>query len=123
MADYSKSQLVRQVVKSQSFAIQLDESTDVTNFPQLLVCVQHVYDFEMIEDFLFCESFGGQTTSVKIFKVLNDFIEQNGISWRKYVGVCLDGARAMRRRHGRRQSVAPNAVFTHCSIHREALAA
>ena len=95
MADYSKSQLVRRVAESPFFTIQLDESTDVTNFPQLLVYVRYVYDFEMIEDFLFCKPLEGRTTSVEIFKVLNDFIEQNGISWEKCVGVCSDGARAM----------------------------
>ena len=81
----------------------------------------------MIEDFLFCKPLEGRTTSVEIFKVLNDFIEQNGISWEKCVEVCSDGACAMTGRHSgvvmRIQSVAPNAVFTHCSIHREALAA
>ena len=40
MADYSKSQLVRRMAESPFFAIQLDESTDVTNFPQLLVYVR-----------------------------------------------------------------------------------
>ena len=127
MADYSKSQLVRQMAESPFFAIQLDESTNVTNFPQLLVYASYIYDFEMIEDFLFCKPLEGRTTRVEIFKVLNDFIEQNGISWEKCVGVCSDGARAMTGRHSgvvtRIQSVAPNAVFTHCSIHREALAA
>ena len=81
----------------------------------------------MIEDFLFCKPLEGRTTSIEIFKVLNDFIEQNGISWEKCVGVCSDGARAMKGRPSgvvtRIQSVAPNAVFTHCSIHRKALAA
>ena len=80
----------------------------------------------MIEDFLFCKPLEGQTTSVEIFKVLNDFIEQNEISWEKCVGVCSDGACATGRHSGvvtQIQSVAPNAVFTHCSIHREALAA
>ena len=94
MADYSKSQLVRRMAESPFFAIQLDESTDVTNFPQLLVYVRYIYDFEMIEDFLFCKPLEGRTTSVEIFKVLNDFIEQNGILWEKCVGVCSDGARA-----------------------------
>ena len=115
LADYSKSHLVRRVAESPFFAIQLDQSTDVTNFPQLLVYVQYVYDFEMIEDFLFCKLIEGRTTSVEIFKVLNDFIDQNGISWEKCVGVCSDGARAMTGRRGgvvtRIQFVAPNAVL------------
>ena len=54
----------------------------------------------MIEDFLFCKTLERRTTSVEIFKVLNDFIDQNGISWEKCVGVCSDGARAMTERHG-----------------------
>ena len=80
----------------------------------------------MIEDFLFCfcKPLKRRTTSVEIFKVLSDFIKQNGISWGKCVEVC---GRAMTRIHGgvvtRIQFVAPNAVLTHCSIHREALAA
>ena len=127
MASYSKSQLERRVAESPFFAIQLNKSTDVTNFPQLLIYVQYVYDFEMIEDFLFCKPLEGRTTSVEIFKVLDDFIDQNGISWEKCVGVCSDNARAMTGRHGgvvtRIQSVAPNVVLTHCSIYREALAA
>ena len=86
MADHSKLQLVRRVGESPFFAIQLDKSTDVTNFPQLLVYVRYVYDFEVIEDFLFCKPLEGQTTSVEIFKVLNDFIEQDGISWKKCDG-------------------------------------
>ena len=125
MADYSKSQLVRRMAESPFFAIQLDESTDVTNFPQLLVYVRYTYDFEMIEDFLFCKPLEGRTTSVEIFKVLNDFIEQNGISWEKCVGVCSDGARAMKGRHSgvvtRIQSVAPNAVFIHTAASTEKL--
>ena len=54
----------------------------------------------VIEDFLFCKPLEGRTTSVEIFKVLNDVIDQNGISWEKCVGVCSDGARAMTGRHG-----------------------
>ena len=53
----------------------------------------------MIEDFLFCKSLEGRITSVEIFKVLNDFIEQNGISWEKCVWVCTDGARVMTGKH------------------------
>ena len=80
----------------------------------------------MIEDFLVCKPLEGRTTIVEIFKVLHDFIQQNEISWEKYVGVCSDGAHAMTGRHvgvnTRIQSVTPKAVSTHCSIHREALA-
>ena len=76
----------RRVAESPFFVIQLDESINVINFSQLPVYVRYVYDFEMIEDFLFCKPLEGRTTSVEIFKVLNDFIEQNGISWENVLG-------------------------------------
>lgn len=50
----------------------------------------------------------------------------NGIQWRNCVGVCSDGAAAMAGKHGgvvtQIKQVAPEAEFTHCCIHREALA-
>ena len=52
MADNSKSQLVRRVAESPFFAIQLDESTVVTNFPQLLVYVRYVYDSSFFANLL-----------------------------------------------------------------------
>ena len=127
MADYSKSHLVRRVAESPFFAIQLDKSTDVTNFPQLLVNVRFVYDFETIEDFLFCKPLEGRTTSVEIFKVLNDFVDQNGISWEK----CVWGLfrRCSRDDRETRWCSYANTIccskfsLKHCRIHTEALAA
>lgn len=50
----------------------------------------------------------------------------NGITWLNCVGVCSDGAAAMTGKHEgvvtRIKQVSPEAKFTHCSIHREALA-
>ena len=71
----------------------------------------------MIEDFLVCKPLEGRTTSVETFKVLHDFMKQNGILREKCVGICTDGAREMTRRRGGVvtliQYVAPNAVCTH----------
>jgi hypothetical protein len=33
-----------------------------------------------------------RTTSSEMFKVLNDFIEERGLEWKNYVGICTDGA-------------------------------
>lgn len=92
----------------------------------MLVCVRYEYDGAAQEDFLFCQSLQTRTTAEHIFQLLNAFVQENGLDWKKCVGVCTDGARAMT---GRRSGVAaricelaPEMRWTHCSIHREALA-
>uniref|UniRef100_A0AAV2LJR0 Transposase n=2 Tax=Knipowitschia caucasica TaxID=637954 RepID=A0AAV2LJR0_KNICA len=78
------------------------------------------------EDILFCQSLETRTTAEHIFQLLNAFIHENGLDWKKCVGVCTDGARAMTGRNSgvatRIREVAPEMRWTHCSIHREALA-
>jgi hypothetical protein len=59
------------------------------------------------------------------FKLTNVFIIQSGIDWKKCVGQSSDGARSMAgSRTGlfaRVRAVAPDCVWVHCSIHREAI--
>lgn len=126
MASNVKEQLLVRVKDSDFFAIQLDESTDVTNYAQLIVYVRYIFQNKLEEDYLFCEALPTRTTAEEIFKKLNDFFAETGIDWKKCVGFCSDGACAMTGKYGgvssRVKSVAENCTFTHCSIHREALA-
>lgn len=121
-----KTILIQRIKLSKFFAIQLDESTDVTNFAQLMVYVRYEFKQSVEEEFLCCESLSGRTTAAEIFKKVDDFITSNEINWQNCVGVCSDGAAAMTGKHGgvvtKIKQVAPEAKFTHCSIHREALA-
>lgn len=127
MANDVKETVIEQIKSSIFFALQMDESTDVTNFAQLMVYCRFLHGNEIKEDFLFCESLLSTTTSVEIFNKVNDFITKHGLDWLKCVGICSDGARAMTGKHGgvvtRIKAVAPECVFIHCSIHRQALAA
>ena len=108
------------------FSLQIDESTDLTNFAQLMTYIRYDTAESIEEEFLFCEALSSRTTSDEIFKKINQFVITNGIKWENCVGVCSDGARAMTGQHSgvitKIIQVAPNAKFTHCSIHREALA-
>nr|XP_022907179.1 zinc finger BED domain-containing protein 5-like [Onthophagus taurus] len=108
-----------QIKSSPFFALQMDEST--ASIFSLL------YDNQMKEEFLFCEPLTSSTTSVEIFNKVNNFIVKHGFDWLKCVGICSDGARAMTGKYGgvvtRIKEVAPDCVFIHCSINRQALAA
>ncbi|XP_076047489.1 zinc finger BED domain-containing protein 5-like [Oratosquilla oratoria] len=127
MAEDVTVQLLEQVKNSEYFALQLDESTDVANKAQLLVYIRFISEGKFVEEILFCKAMTGRTTGKDIFRILDEYMEQNSIDWLRCVGVCTDGAAAMT---GKRSGViafikerAPNVVSTHCMLHREALVA
>ncbi|XP_025415283.1 protein FAM200A-like [Sipha flava] len=106
--------------------MQLDESTDISNFSQLLVYVRYIYKEDILEDFLFCQTLNGRTTGNDIFTLINAFFENNEISWSMCKAICTDGTAAFTgSKKGFRAKVneiSPSILFTHCMIHREALA-
>lgn len=126
MANDIEQQLINKIQSLSCFAIQLDESTDVTNSAILLVYVRFEDSGDIVEDMLCCLELPMQTTSAEIFRVLNEYITNNNIDWNKCVGICTDGAAAMTGRHSglvpRVKVVAPKCQSIHCFIHREMLA-
>ncbi|KAM3835905.1 zinc finger BED domain-containing protein 5-like [Diretmus argenteus] len=126
MAADVKEQVLDAIRESHFFSIQLDESTDVANCAQLMVYVRFIKELSVQEKFLFCHPLPARTTAAELFKALNDFIQENHIDWSRCFGICTDGARAMTGRHSglvkQVQAVAPAAVWSHCIIHRQALA-
>lgn len=48
--------LIAQGKNSESFAVQLDERIDVINYVQLVAYVEYVYQTEIKEKYLFCET-------------------------------------------------------------------
>lgn len=81
-------------MKTGFFALQLDESTDITNRSQLMVYVQNCWESEMLEDFLFCHPMPTRTTGEDVFKVMVSFL-QSGSLWSQCIGICTDGAASM----------------------------
>lgn len=121
-----KTELLVRVKNSPLFAIQLDETIDVTNCAQLMVFVRYMHKAEIFEDYLFCTSLSGTTKGTDIFNAVNDFFIKNDIEWPKCSGVCTDGAAAM---VGHKvgfiaevRKVSINVKHNHCMLHREHLA-
>ncbi|CAM5084567.1 unnamed protein product [Eretmochelys imbricata] len=56
------------------FALQLDESTDITNMAQLLCSVRFVKAGMTVEELLFCKEIPTQTTGGEICKILDKFV-------------------------------------------------
>ncbi|KAJ4931380.1 hypothetical protein JOQ06_025677, partial [Pogonophryne albipinna] len=99
MAEDVKNTLIERIKSSSYYSIQLDETTDVADLANLMVYVRYEHDGAAQEDFLFCQPLETRTTAEHIFQLLDAFVQENGLEWKKCVGVCTDGARAMTGRH------------------------
>lgn len=126
MADDINDQL-NEKLKGRYFAIQLDEATDSHNDAHLICYVRFIGDDNKFhEDLLFCRTIKFQTKAVDLFQMVDSFMAENNINWEACVGVCTDGARSMAGCYGGLKALiqkkAPLALWTHCIIHREALA-
>lgn len=125
MAEDINEQIVEKL--SSSFAIQLDEATDSNDDAQLICYVRYIQGTNVCEDLLFCRKIYESGKAIDLFKILDSYMVENNIKWENCVGVCTDGARAMSGQYGGLQALiktkAPNVKWTHCVIHREALAA
>lgn len=113
-------------LRDKLFSIQLDEATDSNKDAHFIAYVRFCDDLSVVEELLFCKPIELKATALALFAILNDFMNEANIEWKNCVGICTDGARSM---SGRFQSIqalvkqkSPQCVWTHCMIHREALA-
>ncbi|XP_026467745.1 zinc finger BED domain-containing protein 5-like [Ctenocephalides felis] len=114
-------------IKLSSFALQVDEATDVANDAHLITYIRYVMENDIREELLFCKAIEGKATASEIFNMIDNFFIENGILWENCVGLCTDGAPSMAGKNAGLQAlvrkVAPRAVWTHCMIHRQSLVA
>ncbi|CAM4568285.1 unnamed protein product [Leuciscus chuanchicus] len=112
IANDLKKQLVDKL-KDKRFALQFDEATDSNKDCLFIAYVRFDMTNSLCEDLLFC-------------KYVRDRATAEELKWENCIGVCSDGAQTMAgMRKGLRaliKKASPNAEWTHCVIHREALA-
>uniref|UniRef100_K7FT67 Uncharacterized protein n=1 Tax=Pelodiscus sinensis TaxID=13735 RepID=K7FT67_PELSI len=111
-------QVVDEIKKSPLFAVQLDESTDVTLCSQLLVFTRYMVEGDFKDEFLFCKTLHTTTKAQDVMEIVNNFFEVHGLDWVNFVGVTTDGAPVML---GSRSDFHTLVKPEHCFIHREAL--
>lgn len=125
MADDLSDQLIEKL-KEKAFGLQLDEATDINKDAHLICYIRFIDNDDMVEDLLFCKNITAGAKAQDLFEILDNFMSENSVDWTKCVGVCTDGARSMSGCYGGLQALiqnkAPDALWTHCIIHREALA-
>ncbi len=109
------------------FALQVDESTDISGKAQLLAFVRFVNDEDITENFFCCKELTETTKGVDVFNTMTSYLESLNLSWHLCVGVCTDGAPSMtgclKGFVALVKEVNPSVASTHCFLHREALIA
>lgn len=127
MSEDVEVQVIDKLKSADMFALQLDESTDVSGKPQVVTFVRFVEEKSIIEQFLFCKDLPETTKGQDIFNLVDKYFENSNISWMSCVGVCIDGCPSMIGHLTGFLALAKkknsSIVFTHCFLHREALVA
>lgn len=113
------------ILRCGNFALQVDESTDITSKAQLLAFVRFEHDGAIMENFCCCKELPETTKGQDIFNILSAYLESCALSWSQCVGICTDGAPSM---IGSIKGFVtlvkeknPAVITTHCFIHREVL--
>ncbi|GFU17866.1 zinc finger MYM-type protein 6 [Trichonephila clavipes] len=113
-------------LRDKLFSIQLDEATDSNKDAHFIAYVRFWDGMSAVEELRFCKPIKLKATAIALFDILNNFINEANIEWKNCVGICTDGARAVSGRFKSIQALvkqkSPLCIWTHCMIHREALA-
>jgi hypothetical protein len=84
--------ILSEILKNINFALQFDESTDITNKAQLLAFVRFENEGEILDNFCCCKELPQTAKGRDIFNILSSYLESGGHSWNQCAGICTDGA-------------------------------
>jgi hypothetical protein len=84
--------VLSEILKNTNFALQVDESANITSKAQLLAFVRFENKGETMENFCCYKEMPETTKGQVIFNILSSYLESRGLSWSRCVGICTDGA-------------------------------
>ncbi|GFU69637.1 SCAN domain-containing protein 3 [Trichonephila clavipes] len=112
-------------LSNSNFALQVEETTDITGNAQLIAFVRFIHENDIINQFLCCRELPDFTTGKHIFQVISSYLEEIKVSWKSCIGICTDGAPAMTGHLkgfvAHVKELNEDILVTHCFLHREAL--
>ncbi|UYV72327.1 hypothetical protein LAZ67_9002655 [Cordylochernes scorpioides] len=118
---------IAKTLGNSNFALQIDETTDITGKAHLIAFVRFIHENDIINQFLCCRELHEFTTGKNIFNVkkITSYLEEIKVSWKLCIGICTDGAPAMTG-HLKGfvalvRELSGDILVTHCFLHREAL--
>uniref|UniRef100_K7GCU8 DUF4371 domain-containing protein n=1 Tax=Pelodiscus sinensis TaxID=13735 RepID=K7GCU8_PELSI len=108
-------QVVDEIKRSPLFAIQLDESTNITLCSQLLVFARYMVEGDFKDEFLFCKTLDTTTKAQDVMEIVNNFFEVHGLDWVSPMLSARSGFQMLVKQ------CAPMVTGVHYFIHREVL--
>lgn len=125
LAENVREQVLSSINASKFFAIQLDETTDVSSNSQLMVYVRYKGLQTIEEEMLFCAPLELRCQGIDVFNKVNEYFDKANLKWEDCIAVSVDGAPAMLGRVRGFSAFArernPKMEVNHCMIHRQAL--
>ncbi len=119
------SGILSEILQNNNFALQVDETIDITGTAQLLAFVRFENEGEIMENFLCCKELPETTKGHNIFNILSSYLKSCDLSWNQCVGICTDGAPSMigsvQGFISRVKEKNSEVITTHCFLHREVL--
>ena len=77
------------------FSLQVDETTDVASYAQLLIFARYILLGYVKEEFLSCSELETTTRSADILGKMENFFGSAKLAWKSVCGTCTDGAPPM----------------------------
>ena len=113
--------IMKKIQEAQFFTLMCDETTDISNQEQAVICIRTVNDkFENREDFIELQQLES-TTSESIFTMLNEVLNHFELPVSKLRGQCFDGAANMSGKVNgvvkKFQENENRAIYIHCFGH------
>ncbi len=118
--------ILSEILQNNNFALQVDESTDITGKAQLLAFIQSENEGEIMENYFCCKELPETTKGHDIFSILSSYLESFGLSWNRCVGICTDDAPSLTGSvqgfvsHVKEKNL--EVITTHCFLNQEILA-
>ncbi|XP_022177125.1 protein ZBED8-like [Myzus persicae] len=83
-----EEQVIEVIKSGELFALQVDESTDISGKTQLMSFIRFIVNSKIVSQFFCCKELSGTTTGRNVFDVINKYFKSYGISWTSYVSIC-----------------------------------
>lgn len=120
LGEQIQNAIVKKVVKSGQFSLEIDSTQDIAVIDQLSICLRYVYKDEIKERLLKMLPIQSSTGESQ-YMIVKELLSSLGIDVKKIVGQSYDGAANMKGDFNGLQSHfkkdAPDSIYTHCHAH------